>query len=173
MYVLVHSEPVNSVLTHFQDVLFIFSAQHDCRMASCRPAALQYEMQERQETTRTKQLILHEDEAHFIINLHALHNSHLLRKVLPIHLTTPKPLYADCKARHHEIAAALRVSQVEKRARTAEKRKATNAAKKKHAQQATTVDEDERGSDSDAGDEGNMPDVAGVQGRRKRRRGEK
>lgn len=59
----------------------------------------------------------------------ALHNATLLRRALPIALTVPRPLYLDRKAHHTNIAATLRVSQVVKRARTQEKRKATIAAK--------------------------------------------
>jgi hypothetical protein len=97
-------------------------------------------MQERQETLRTISLIAHEDDGHFVINMHAFHNATLLRKILPRHLTAPKPLYIDRKARHFEIAAGLRVTQTEKRARTAAKAAATreaNKAKKRNREAAT------------------------------------
>lgn len=70
-------------------------------------------------------MICHEDDKHFVVNTHALHNATLLRKFLPHNLTAPKPLYNDRKARHHEIAATLWITQAEKRARTAVKQKAT------------------------------------------------
>jgi len=91
-------------------------------------------MQERHETSRTTKLIAHEDSNHFVLNTHALHNAHLLRRVLPRELVAPKPLYEDWTARHYEIAESLRVTQSEKRARTAAKRKATVDAKKKKNQ---------------------------------------
>jgi hypothetical protein len=105
-------------------------------MARCQPSALRPQMQERQETSRTVALIAHEDDNHFVINLHALHNATLLRKILPRQLTAPKPLYEDRRARHNEIAAGLRITQAEKRARTAAKTKATRDANKakKHNQ---------------------------------------
>ena len=87
-------------------------------------------MQERQATNRTVQMIDHSDDAHFVVNLHALHNATLIRKYLPRYLTAPKPLYADRQARHHEIAATLRILQTEKRAQSAAKAKATRQAKK-------------------------------------------
>jgi len=80
-----------------RQVQFIFSAQHDCRMASL-PAISHFrpQMQERHETfphyktdCPTKTAIT------FVLNTHALHNAHLLRRVLPRELVAPKPLYED------------------------------------------------------------------------------
>lgn len=113
---------------------------HDCRLGHCLPSALRPEMQERQQTSRTISLITHEDNGNFVINMHAFHNATLLRKILPRHLTAPKPLYIDRKARHVEIAAGLRITQTEKRARTAAKAAATreaNKAKKRNREAAT------------------------------------
>jgi len=130
-------------------------------------------MQERQQTSRTLSLITHEEDGHFIINMHALHNATLLHKVLPRHLTAPKPLYADRRARHYEIAAGLRVTQTEKRAHTAAKAKATREANKrrKNNQQAAVVGEHESDIGSDVGAKS---DTAGNthQGRNKRPRAE-
>jgi hypothetical protein len=62
--------------------------------------------------------------------MHALHNAHLVRKVLPQHLTAPIPLIASGArvAHHSSIASQLRISQAKKRKVTNEKRKATRAA---------------------------------------------
>ncbi|KAJ7756797.1 hypothetical protein DFH07DRAFT_773023 [Mycena maculata] len=110
-------------------IRFRFSAQHDCRLVDCQPTALHPIVQERQETAQSTKLISHGDDDHFIVNMAALHNATLLRRALPIALTVPRPLYSDRKAHHYGIAVGLRVSQVMKRARTQEKRKATMAAK--------------------------------------------
>jgi hypothetical protein len=59
----------------------------------------------------------------------AIHNATLLRRALPIALTVPQPLYLDRKSHHYGITTGLRVTQMMKRARTQEKRKATLAAK--------------------------------------------
>ena len=112
---------------------------HDCQLGHCLPSALWPEMQEWQETSRTISLITHKDNGHFVINMHAFHNATLLWKILPRHLTAPKPLYVDRKARHFAIAAGLQVTQAEKRARTAAKAAATreaNKAKKRNWQAA-------------------------------------
>jgi hypothetical protein len=107
-------------------------------------------MQERQQTSRMTSLIAHEDNGHFIVNLHALHNATLIRKILPRHLTAPKPLYSHRTARHYEIAAGLRVTQVEKRARTAAKAKATREANKAKKQKSRTTVAEESESDPGA-----------------------
>lgn len=139
---------------YFQSVQFKFSAQHDCRMGHCKPSAFRFQMQEREQTTRKLQLIAHEDDKHFVLNLHALHNVVLLRRALPRHLTIPIPLYQDRKAQHFAIAAQLRVSQADKRAKTAAKTKATrerNASKNipQAAQQALVANNAASGDELD------------------------
>jgi hypothetical protein len=85
--------------------------------------------------------ICHEDDKHFVVNTHALHNATLLRQFLPRSLTKPMSLYDDREARHHNIAATLWITQAEKRARTAAKWIATQDAKKKA--RPASVDEPE------------------------------
>ena len=125
-------------------------------MACCLPTAMQRQVQEHQETEQTVKSICHEDDKHFVVNTHALHNATLLRKFLPRNLTALKPLYNDCEAKHHEIAAKLRVTQAEKRTCTAAKQKATQDAKKKalHA----VVDERELEEDKVDGERGDLRD---------------
>ena len=125
-------------------------------MARCLPTALRRQVQERQETEQTVKSIYHEDDKHFVVNTHALHNVTLLHKFLPCNLTAPKSLYNDCEAKHHEIAAKLQVTQAEKHARTAAKQKATQDAKKKapHA----VVDERELEEDEVDGERGDLHD---------------
>lgn len=121
-----------------QKVLLVFNAQHDCRTGKCLPSAVRPQMQEREETTRTVQLITHKDDGHFVINLTSLHNAAQIRKVLPRHLTAPRALYIDRRARHFEIAAKLRITQAEKWEQSKAKAKATRAANKakKHDREA-------------------------------------
>jgi hypothetical protein len=84
-------------------------------------------------------MIAHSDDAHFVVNLHALHNAIFIQKYLPRHLTAPKPLHADRQAWHHKIAALLRISQTDKRARSAAKAKATRQAKKLQNQREAVI----------------------------------
>ncbi|KIJ24242.1 hypothetical protein M422DRAFT_84234, partial [Sphaerobolus stellatus SS14] len=62
-----------------QNILFHINVQHDCSRSACAPTATRPEVQEREATTCTIAVIEHHDESHFIVNLHALHNGHLIR----------------------------------------------------------------------------------------------
>lgn len=122
-------------------------------MAKCPPDASWPQMQERQETTIRISLIDHQDKTNYVLNMHALHNAHLLRKILPQRLVQPVSLHGDQTAReahHHAIAATLWVTQTEKWARTAAKRKATNNAKKRAKEREAVV---ESGSEQGEGNE--------------------
>ena len=141
------------MLKSFKSIQFKFLAMHDCRLGKCHPSVLHHQMQERQETSHTVSLISHEDDGCFVINMHALHNATLLWNILPHHLTALKHLYTDRIAQHHEVAAQLHVTQVEKHAHTAVKSKATREANKAKKQNRQTVVAEESaldsGSDSD------------------------
>ncbi|KAJ7198300.1 hypothetical protein GGX14DRAFT_374386 [Mycena pura] len=137
-------------------VLFRFSAQHDCRIANCQPTASKAIVQERSETSRTISLLEHADDSHFIINMAALHNATLLRRVLPRALTVPRQLYPDRKAHHTERAATLRISQLTKRARTQEKRRNTLAQKAAQGRVAEELDLER--SETESEDEGEAAD---------------
>ncbi|KZP11281.1 hypothetical protein FIBSPDRAFT_899076 [Athelia psychrophila] len=150
------SEGSLSVAVHPKAVLFRFSAQHDCRLGGCLPSLTRPEVQERQPTGRTAQLIGHTDDLYFVLNTHTLHNTTLLRKVLPPHLTKPTLLFPDGQARHYEIAAKLRLMQASKRAAAKTKRAATaksNLAKKAAAKAGDQGDVGTAGADGSGPEE--------------------
>jgi len=122
------------------DVLFKFSAQHDCRKGECLPTGSRPEKQERQDTKRLVRFIDHADDDCFVINMHGLHNAMLLRSVLPRNLTEPRQLIENRIQHHYDIAESLRVTQAAKCVKTAEKSRATRLAKQaaKSAQLAKT-----------------------------------
>ncbi|KAJ6555775.1 hypothetical protein B0H19DRAFT_902080, partial [Mycena capillaripes] len=93
-----------SETTYIIDVKFVFNAQHDCRLAKCTASGKRPRMQERVESDFTDVFIVHQPLEQFIVNTHAFHNAHLLRQALPRELTVPTPLFADCKAKHYELA---------------------------------------------------------------------
>jgi hypothetical protein len=99
-------------------------------MFHCQPTATRMEMQERQATDRSTHLISHANDTHFILNMHAIHNAHLLRRVLPRELWRPVLLYPDQIVRHSAVAAKLRPLMQEKRQARSEKAAATRASKK-------------------------------------------
>ncbi|KAJ7878910.1 hypothetical protein B0H13DRAFT_1527939, partial [Mycena leptocephala] len=55
--------------------------------------------------------IIHQPLDRFFINMHAFHNSHLLRATLPRDLVTPILLFPERQAKHSELAANLREKQ--------------------------------------------------------------
>ncbi|KAH9942016.1 hypothetical protein B0H21DRAFT_811258 [Amylocystis lapponica] len=135
------------VLTHSHDqnVLFIFNAQHDCRMTSCSATAVENITQERAATTRTQSAISHTTAERFLLNMHALHNAALIRETLPRSLTRPKLYIEDRLVKHGEIAAHLRVTGPQKRAQTLAKSAETRARNKaKKAQNVVQGDEARR-----------------------------
>ncbi|KAF8489838.1 hypothetical protein JB92DRAFT_2629245, partial [Gautieria morchelliformis] len=68
-------------------VKFQFNAQHDCHSGECVLSGCPFQHQEREVTEHTVPVLVHAGDAHFIINLHALHNASILREILPHHLT--------------------------------------------------------------------------------------
>ncbi|TRM61676.1 hypothetical protein BD626DRAFT_375148, partial [Schizophyllum amplum] len=104
------------------DVLFLFSAQHDCRQLQCHSTRLIFDRQERSESSRQRLQLVHADDDHYVVNIFAIHNAGLLRKAIHRELTKPVPLYEDRRAHHDESAAKLRGIRVVDRAKAAERR---------------------------------------------------
>ena len=76
-------------------------------------------MQERVASDRTEKYIVHKPTDVFIINMHALHNSHLIRTVLPRELVHPSPFMLDRLAHRHRVLPILQ----EKMAATSKKKR--------------------------------------------------
>ncbi|KAJ3990238.1 hypothetical protein F5890DRAFT_1388757, partial [Lentinula detonsa] len=93
------------------DILFIFNAQHDCGSGDCKiTSSNSFERQERIETQKPKKILHHSSSQRYFINMHALHNSNLLRDTLPRSLTEPIPLLTNRGVKHQELAAELQIS---------------------------------------------------------------
>jgi hypothetical protein len=90
--------------------------------------------QERTVTTISEAIIEHQDIPKFIINTHAFHNAHLLRKVLPRDLTRPLPLLEGEERQKFHFEMADRLREVTDRKRKEHNEKA--AAKKREAAEA-------------------------------------
>ena len=89
-------------------------------------------MQERIESSKeTESFIEHCDVPRWIINIHSLHNGHLLRRCLPRDLTLPVPIIDPAKreGEHCKIATAYRPKQDAKRADQAAKKQASKRLK--------------------------------------------
>ncbi|KAJ7677316.1 hypothetical protein B0H17DRAFT_1139678 [Mycena rosella] len=114
------------------DILFHFNAQHDCKNLKCRAVdGAENIVQERGPTGCTQAAVQHVDTNIYFINMHALHNAHLLQETLPRNLTAPVPYFTDRDVKHREFAALLRVSGPAKRATALKKAKETREKKKR------------------------------------------
>ncbi|KAJ7503663.1 hypothetical protein B0H11DRAFT_2222291 [Mycena galericulata] len=171
-----HSEKTYLIIPAL-DVRFLFNVQHDCLSAGCTATGRRPRMQERVESGLTDKYIVCKPTERWIINTHAFHNAHLLRQALPRSLTAPVPLFADRKAKHDELAIALRETKNGKRKRAQEARaakrkdreakrqpqtkgkgKAGNPRKRQSKSKAAAGNESEReerdtGSDSDSSED--------------------
>ncbi|EEB91835.1 hypothetical protein MPER_09742 [Moniliophthora perniciosa FA553] len=111
------------------NIIFAFNAQHDCRELRCRMvSAGTYERQERLPTNRPQNIISHNPEPRYLINLHSLYNPHLIREVLPRDLVKPIPYLTNRIAAHNSTAARLRVTGPKRRAEAIEKARRTREA---------------------------------------------
>ncbi|KAK7437483.1 hypothetical protein VKT23_018555 [Stygiomarasmius scandens] len=128
-----------------EDILFLISVQHDCRLSKCLASGSQVVRQERKDTLQRVLVIKHANDDAFVINTHALHNATLLRQLLPRPLTEPRYIYQDRVTYHHSVSREYRAVAGKKRDSTAEKRKATREKNK----QAKAAREAEIERDSD------------------------
>lgn len=117
------------MLIFYKDILFHFNAQHDCREAKC-PIVKQAVKQGRKEVARQQDTITHKGDNRHIINMHALHNAHLIRETLPRHFTKPEYVFPDRRAKHDELADALRRVNPIRRAEAVAKAAETRLRKK-------------------------------------------
>ncbi|KAF5372390.1 hypothetical protein D9615_009298 [Tricholomella constricta] len=124
------TQSLKTFITKPECVLFKVNAQHDCATFKCS-ARLVPVTQGRDLTTRLQSSILHLDNTRYILNMHALHNAHLIRETLPRHLTAPKPIFEDRQAKHREFSAVLQETGPVKRAGATAQAQATRAKNKK------------------------------------------
>lgn len=103
--------------------------QHDCVQAQCQAeVASTSVIQEHQTVARSIPVVQHRDDTSYIINTHALHNAHLLRRVLPRVLIAPSHTHVDRTRFHAGLAPQAHTTQAKKREGAAQKRAATAAA---------------------------------------------
>ncbi|KAJ7784239.1 hypothetical protein B0H16DRAFT_1295984 [Mycena metata] len=114
-----------------KDILFKFNAQHDCHHCKCPFTDVAGPRQERQASKLTRRVVSHNEDDRYHLNMHGLHNAHLIRETLPRELTAPEPCFSDCRSKHNEFAAALRETGPAKRAETVAKTQATKQRNKR------------------------------------------
>lgn len=120
-----------SVLVGPKNIMFKINVQHDCARAACDVEEGRAQMQEREATEQATLTIKHNDDDHFVVNMHSLHNAHLIRKVFPQEILAPSSRAQEDTGfhLHRRLATNLRAEDSVKKAQAAEKRKATNARK--------------------------------------------
>ncbi|KAJ6550496.1 hypothetical protein DFH09DRAFT_1248846 [Mycena vulgaris] len=121
MPILVPSQDIASVKVKPQEIMLSFNAQNDYTVPV---------RQERIITDRTELQVIHSAEQQFILNMHGLHNAHLIREVLPRALIAPVPYLQDRCASHLRFATQLRQTEPARRAEIQAKTKATRAKNK-------------------------------------------
>ncbi|KZV67198.1 hypothetical protein PENSPDRAFT_584337 [Peniophora sp. CONT] len=102
-----------TVILRPTDVNFDFNTQHDCLAAHCSATGERKIIQERIETDKVETFIVHAALDSYIVNLHALHNAHRIRRVFDRQLTAPIASSPTPQARrklHDTLAAELRAS---------------------------------------------------------------
>ncbi|KAF9526609.1 hypothetical protein CPB83DRAFT_937649 [Crepidotus variabilis] len=104
-----------TILVGSESILFEFNAQHNCKDAACKASGRRKAMQERIESNVDESFIEHKPLDQYLINIHAFHNAHLLREVLPRALVQPIPFMPNRIAHHAAIAKDLRSTQEAKR----------------------------------------------------------
>ncbi|KAH9947059.1 hypothetical protein B0H21DRAFT_856845 [Amylocystis lapponica] len=154
-----HDSNVSLVLP--KDILFLFNAQHDCRMTSCSPTGKQHVVQEKTTTARTETIIAHTTAERFLLNMHAIHNAALIRSTLPRYLTKPIPYLQDRHGKHCELAAVLRKTGPVKCAQTVAKAAETRARNKqaKLTKSSNPNPEQPTAASSLGSTDGNVPQI--------------
>ncbi|KAI0747423.1 hypothetical protein BC629DRAFT_1685614 [Irpex lacteus] len=123
-----------------QSILFIFNAQHDCLTAECEITESNIQ-QERRATRLTQKSIHHGPMQRYFINMHAIHNSTLIRRTLPRSFSKPKPYYLDREAKHNQFAneASLANSNVGKPPRQSSEKLESGTSKLASSRQASRL----------------------------------
>ncbi|KAJ3743058.1 hypothetical protein DFH05DRAFT_1401010 [Lentinula detonsa] len=88
-----------------KEILFDFNAQHDCASGECKiDNSTEFVIQEHIKTAKNKKTVYHSDDIRYLMNMHALHNAHLVREVLPRSLVIPIPLQIHRNEFHEELS---------------------------------------------------------------------
>lgn len=98
--------------------------QHDCHRGQCDTSGTQILHQEREATTRHRNIVKHADNIHFIVNTHSLHNYRYIARAIPLHLRGTSFKVADPVGLRKQAASLLR----DKKQQQTEARKANSMA---------------------------------------------
>ncbi|CUA75716.1 Dynein heavy chain, cytoplasmic [Rhizoctonia solani] len=140
------------------EVECLVNLQHDCATSrKCECTKITYEIQERERTSRVLLRVNHSDQVHFIINIHALHNSLRLRRAISPELHLRKALSLDKEEIFSAAIEKMKTNRAEK-ARIAAAKKAAKAMVEEVVRGAGAGDVEDAGNvgdTDDVGDAGN------------------
>lgn len=113
--------------------------QHDCERGKCKSDGKEVIREEREATTRTRQVVTHADDTNYLVNINSLHNYKTIAAALPANLRKSSFRIEDTPALRANASAQVREK---KRQQTEEKKqlliaKASNRSK---PQPATEMD---------------------------------
>jgi hypothetical protein len=118
-----------------QDIVAAVNFQHDCERGKCKSDGAEVIREEREATTRTRQVVTHSDDTHYLVNVNALHNYKTIAAALPPNLRKSSFKIDDIPALYANASAQVREK---KRQQTEEKKqlliaKASNRSKPQSA----------------------------------------
>ena len=91
----------------------VLNVQHDCERGACSRKPLDVQIQERQKTSRVVETIKHSPDGRYIVNMHVLHNPHILRKLFDRE-SYSIPAIDDRVSLHKQYATEYRAQQAKK-----------------------------------------------------------
>ncbi|KAG9075471.1 hypothetical protein FRC06_010073, partial [Ceratobasidium sp. 370] len=142
------------------DIICIVNLQHDCMTdQACTNTQVVLEVEEREETTKTGYRVRHSNRNAYFINLHALHNTQLVRQALPAHLYAQRTWFTE------QDRSDIFTSAVEKLS-TAKIQKARLAAAKKAAKGVVSEAMEEIAGDAEVDEETGLEVQLNVKKRR-------
>lgn len=116
---------MNTNCLHLQDIVAAVNLQHDCERGKCKLDGKAVIREEREATTRTRQVITHADDTHYLVNINSLHNYKTIAAALPAHLRQSAFRIEDTPALRSNASAQVR----EKRRQQTEEKKQLLIAK--------------------------------------------
>ncbi|KAG8796301.1 hypothetical protein FRC12_000716, partial [Ceratobasidium sp. 428] len=139
-----------------KDIVCLVNMQHDCTNACTNTRAVR-EVQEREQTNKTRYSIQHSDNTRFVINLHAFHNAELIRRALPADLYHRRDERINVDDVYHAAVQKLSASKLQKDRLAAARKQAKGIVTE--AIEAVTEDADGAEPPDDDADD----DIPGVQ----------
>ena len=139
VYLPLHIAVFKTQLPHTQDIVAAVNLQHDCERGKCKSDGKEVIREEREATTRTRQVVTHADDTNYLVNVNSLHNYKTIAAALPENLRKSSFRIDDIPALRANASAQVR----EKKQRQTEEKKQlliAKASNRSKPQPATEMD---------------------------------